>query len=89
MQQWLQGHPSADCLLGNEAVMLLTVMERLSSRWQQDMSVGMTHREAASMESASGPDTQSSEQKISRLRDDVDRVSSGAKSGGRTINSHD
>lgn len=23
--------------------MFLTVMERLSSRWQQDMSVGMTH----------------------------------------------
>lgn len=49
---WLEGHSSADCLLGNEAVMFLMVMERLSSRWQQDMSVGMTHnqrrREAAS-----------------------------------------
>lgn len=71
----LGGHPSADCLLGNEAVMFLTVMERLSSRWQQDMSVGMTHiqrhKEAASTESASGSDTQSSEQKISRLRDEA------------------
>lgn len=41
--RWLEGHPSADCLLGNEAVMFLMVMERLSSRWQQDMSVAMTH----------------------------------------------
>lgn len=40
---WLQGYPSADCLVGNEAVMFLTVMERLSSRWQQDMTAGMTH----------------------------------------------
>lgn len=87
----LQGHPSADCLLGNEAVMFLTVMERLSWRWQQDMTAGMTHiqrrREAANAEPPSGSDTQSSQQKISRLRDeaqvllgDVDRVSSGAAS---------
>lgn len=55
--------------------MFPTVMERLSSRWQRDMSVGMTHNqqhgEAASTEPASGPDTQSSEQKISRLRDEA------------------
>jgi len=38
LRRWLQGHPSAVCLLGNEAVMSLTVMERLSSRWQQDMT---------------------------------------------------
>lgn len=55
--------------------MFLTVMERLSSRWQQDMTAGMTHiqrrRETASAEPASGPDTQPSEQKISRLRDEA------------------
>lgn len=63
--QWLQGHPSADCLLGNEAVMSLMVMERLSSWWQQDMTVGVTHiqrhREAVNTEPAIGPDTKSSE----------------------------
>lgn len=47
LRWWLEGHPSADCLLGNEAVMFLMVMERLSSRWQQDMSVGMTHIQEA------------------------------------------
>lgn len=43
LRRWLWGHPSADCLLGNEAVMFLMVMERLSSQRQQDMTVGMTH----------------------------------------------
>lgn len=97
LRRWLQGHPSADCLLGNEAVMFLTVMERLSSRWQQDMTAGMTHiqrhREAANAEPASGPDTRPPGRKISRIRagllGDVDRVSSGAESGGRTINGSD
>ena len=89
LRRWLQGHPSADCLLGNEAVMFLTVMERLSSRWQQDMTAGLTHierrREAANAGPASGPDTQPPGQRISRIRagllGDVDRVSSGGRVG--------
>lgn len=78
--------------------MFLTVMERLSSQRQQDMTVGMTHiqqhRAAASTEPASGPDTQSSEQKISRLRGEVYWAMStfllgGGGSGSRTIKSRD
>lgn len=65
--------------------MFLTIMERLSSQWQQDMSVGVTHTQ----ESASGSDTQSSEQKISWLRGRGAGLTALAKQGDRTINSSD
>lgn len=92
---WLQGHPSADCLLGYEAVMFLTVMERLSSQWQCGYDThsaaqeGSEHSWLTVLTQPSEQDNSLHRGRSEGLLGHVDIVSSGAKSGGRTINISD